>query len=114
MWFMFFKVSIAAIVIAFASWLSGKKPELAGFITALPLVSIMAIAFSYIQHHDPQSTAQYAKSIIIAVPISWLFFAPFFFIDKWNLNFWVAYAVGLGLIVIGYFVHQLLIKYLLG
>ncbi len=46
------KAGIAAFVIVFASWLAGKKPELAGFITALPLVSIMAIAFAYTQHGD--------------------------------------------------------------
>lgn len=110
MGFTIVKIGIAAIVIAFASWLSGKKPELAGFITALPLVSILAIAFSYIQYQDPSTTAQYARSILFAVPISWLFFAPFFFIEKWDLNFWVAYVLGLSLIIVGYFVHQLIMK----
>lgn len=108
------KIGLAACVVAFASWLSGKKPELAGFITALPLVSILAIAFSYIQHQDPATTAQYARSIIFAVPISWLFFAPFFFIEKWDMNFWVAYAIGLGLIVVGYFLHQFILKSMMG
>lgn len=108
------KIFIAALVIAFASWLSGKKPELAGFITALPLVSILAIGFSYIQYQDAATTAQYARSIIFAVPISWLFFAPFFFIEKWDLNFWVSYGVGLGLLIVGYFLHQYLLKHLFG
>lgn len=30
------KATIATFVIVFASWLTAKKPELAGFITALP------------------------------------------------------------------------------
>lgn len=104
------KVTIAAFVIAFVSWLSGKKPEIAGFITALPLVSILAIAFSYTQYQDAATTAQYARSIIFAVPISWVFFLPFFFIEKWGLNFWVSYCVGLTLLVAGYFLHQLIMK----
>jgi len=35
---MFFivKILISALLIAFASWLAGKKPVLAGFIIALP------------------------------------------------------------------------------
>ena len=114
MMFTVIKITIAAIVIAFASWLSGKKPELAGFITALPLVSILAIAFSYIQYQDAATTAQYARSIIFAVPISWLFFAPFFFIEKWDLNFWVSYAAGLLLLVAGYFLHQYIMKSIAG
>ena len=85
---MVLKFAIAGFVVAIASWLSAKRPELAGFITALPLVSIMAIAFSYGQHHDLAVTSKYARSIIIAVPISWLFFLPFFFTEKLNYGFW--------------------------
>ena len=33
------KIVLAAIIIAFASWLSGQNPKLAGFIIALPPVS---------------------------------------------------------------------------
>ena len=46
------KILLAAIIIAFASWLSGQSPKLAGFIVALPLVSLIAIAFSYYEHND--------------------------------------------------------------
>lgn len=114
MLFTVLKVTIAALVIAFASWLSGRKPELAGFITALPLVSILAIAFSYLQYHDTAVTSQYARSILLAVPISWLFFLPFFFIERWGVNFWISYLVGLGLLIAGYFLHQFIMKTLIG
>ncbi|MFV0321163.1 MAG: hypothetical protein ACK5LE_02125 [Alphaproteobacteria bacterium] len=110
MLFMVLKVTIASAVIVFASWLSAQKPILAGFITALPLVSIIAIAFSYIEYHDPAATAQYARSIIFAVPISWLFFLPFFFMDKWNMHFWISYILGLALLALGFFIHQYIMK----
>lgn len=106
------KVGIAVLVIAFASWLSGKKPELAGFITALPLVSILAIAFSFQEHQNLDATTQYARSIIVAVPISWLFFVPFFFPDKWHLGFWPTWALGLALLPLGYFLHQWVMGFL--
>ena len=35
------KLAIAAGVISFSSWLSGKKPELAGFIMALPIATLL-------------------------------------------------------------------------
>ena len=53
------KVLIATSVIVFASWLAGRKPQLAGFITALPIVSMVAIAFSYMDHKDVSITASY-------------------------------------------------------
>jgi len=108
--FTFLKAGVAAFVIVFASWLAGKKPELAGFITALPLVSIIAIAFAYTQHGDVDITARYARSIIFALPISWLFFVPFFFTEKFNLGFWPSWVMGLALLAAGYFLHQWFLK----
>ena len=97
-------------MIAFCSWISGKRPELAGFITALPLVSIIALAFSYIQHNDMGTTTQYARSILLAVPISYVFFIPFFFTKTSGLGFWLTWSIGLGLLICAYFVHQWIMK----
>ena len=72
------KIVLAAIIIAFASWLSGQNPKLAGFIIALPLVSLIAIAFSYYEHNDIEKTILFTKSILVAVPVSYLFFYPSF------------------------------------
>ena len=102
------KVLLAALVIAFASWLSGKKPELSGFIIALPIASIIAIAFSYLEHKNSENSIIFAKSILIGVPISYLFFVPFFFAKNLNMNFWIIYGLGIILLIIGYFVHKYL------
>ena len=103
---MLLKVGIAAIAIGFASWLGGKKPELAGFIIAMPLASILALAFSYWEHHNPAASITFAKSILVGVPVSWLFFLPFFCAEKFGLGFWASYGVGLTLLVFGYLLHQ--------
>ena len=100
------KVLLAALVIAFASWLSGKKPELSGFIIALPIASIIAIAFSYLEHKNTENTVIFAKSILVGIPVSYLFFLPFFFAKNFNMNFWLVYGLGLILLLIGYFVHK--------
>jgi hypothetical protein len=102
------KVLLAALVIAFASWLSGKKPELSGFIIALPIASIIAIAFSYMEHKNTENTVLFAKSILIGVPVSYLFFVPFFFAKNFNMNFWMIYGLGIILLIAGYFVHKYL------
>ena len=102
----FFFVLLAALVIAFASWLSGKKPELSGFIIALPIASIIAIAFSYLEHKNTENTVIFAKSILVGIPVSYLFFLPFFFAKNFNMNFWLIYGLGIILLLIGYFVHK--------
>ena len=55
------KVLISGIIIAFASWLSLKKPILAGFIIALPLMSLISIFFSYMEHKDMEKTIIFSK-----------------------------------------------------
>src|SRR5262249_2138993 len=106
------KITLSACVIAFSSWLAGKKPELAGFITALPLTTLLALAFSFAEFHDPAVSVKYAKSILAGVPLSLLFFVPFLFAEKLQLNFFALYALGLTLLVAGYFAHGYILKLL--
>ena len=104
------KIAISAIVIAFASWLSGKRPDLAGFIIALPLSTLLVLAFSYGEYKDPQKSVDFALSILTAIPVSLLFCVPFRLAKKFPMPFWAMYASGIGLIAIGYFVHAYIMK----
>ena len=65
MWLAIAKIVIAAILISFVSWLSGKKTGLAGFLTALPLTTLLALAFSHIEWGDSKQSVEYAKSVFI-------------------------------------------------
>ena len=42
------KFLFTASVIVFSSWLSQKRPDLAGFIIALPLASLLALALAHL------------------------------------------------------------------
>jgi len=108
--FFFFKILLAAIVIAFASWLSGKRPELSGFIIALPLASLVALIFSYLEHKNPETSITFAKSILIGVPASYLFFLPFFFAKALGMNFWLIYSIGISLLFLGFFAHKYILS----
>jgi len=105
MWFAIGKTVIAAIILSYVSWLSGKKTILAGFLTSLPLMSVIALAFSQAEWGDQKQTVEYAKSIFTAVPLTLSFFVPFLFAEKFNLNFWTCYFTGLVLLVLAYFAH---------
>lgn len=104
--FALIKIFLSATLISFASWLSVKKPILAGFIVALPLTSILAILFSYWHNQDYQQVQVFAKSILIAVPLSLLFFIPFLLPIKWNHSFLLSFISGIGFIFIGYLIHR--------
>ena len=109
MWFLT-KTIISALVIAFASWLAGKRPALAGFIIALPLVSMLAMLFSYWQYKDMVKINQFAESILVAVPLSLIFFIPFL-LNKWlKMNFVSTYILALCCLAAAYFLHQMIFK----
>ncbi|TNE56513.1 MAG: hypothetical protein EP340_11510 [Alphaproteobacteria bacterium] len=100
------KTLLAALIISFASWLAGKRPELAGFIIALPLSTLLALAFSYAEFKDPASSVIFAKSIFVAIPVTMFFFVPFLAADRFAISFPVAYVSGIALLGAGYFLHR--------
>lgn len=106
------KIVVAAILISFVSWLSGKKTALAGFLTAFPLTTLLALAFSQAQWGDAKQSVAYAKSIFVAIPVSLLFFLPFLLAEKLHLSFWTCYLSGLVLLGIGYLIHNYIVKML--
>lgn len=110
MWFII-KTLLAGTIIAFASWLSGRKPVLAGFIVALPLVSMISILLSYLEYKDMTKANQFAMSIVVAVPLSLSFFIPFI-LNRWlKLSFWPTYLMAIGFLALAYFLHSWIFKH---
>lgn len=106
MLFATFKVLVSAGLIAFASWLSGKRPELAGFIVALPLVTLLVLPFSYMEHQNPETSVRFAQSIFAAIPLTLFFFVPFLLAARLQLGFWWLYGAGLLLLIAAWSLHK--------
>lgn len=100
------KLIVSAALISFVSWLSGRKPGLAGLLLALPLVTLLAFPFSYLEHKDLSKAVIFAKSTLVAVPISLVFFLPFVLLSKEKFGFWGLYGTGVVLLLIGVWFHQ--------
>ncbi len=100
------KILVSSLLIAFASWLSGRKPILAGFIIALPLSSLISIVFSYAEYRDMEKLNQYAVSILVAVPLSLLFFVPFV-LNRWlKMGFGMTLVSSVALLGVAYIIHS--------
>ncbi len=107
------KVVLSAAIIVFASWLAGKNPILAGFIIALPLMSVLSIFFSYWQYRDMDKINQFAVSILVAVPLSLTFFIPFV-LNKWlKMGFVLTYGLAIGCLAAAYLLHHFIARNLL-
>ncbi|OGW87132.1 MAG: hypothetical protein A3C35_03050 [Omnitrophica bacterium RIFCSPHIGHO2_02_FULL_46_11] len=108
--FFLIKILISAVLIAFASWLAGRQTILAGFIIALPLISMISIFFVYSEYRDMEKVNQFAVSILTAVPLSLLFFVPFL-LNKWlKMNFGMTYLSAIGCLTLAYFAHHFIFK----
>ena len=104
------KVVFSAVILVSASWLAGKNPVLAGFIIALPLMSMLSILFSYIQYRDMAKINEFAVSILVAVPLSMTFFIPFV-LNKWlKLGFIPTYGFGVAFLTAAFFAHNLILR----
>ena len=99
-------ILISALVIGVCTWLTEKRPDLAGFIVSLPLSTILVLALTQFQYQNSEKTIMLAKSISIAIPATLVFFIPFIIADKLKLSFWAAYGSGLCLLIIGFTAHK--------
>ncbi len=58
-----------------------------------------------------QKVNEYAVSILVAVPLSLLFFAPFV-LNRWlKLNFSVTLILALGLLAVAYLIHAAIVRH---
>lgn len=104
------KILLSSAILVGASWLAGKNSILAGFIIALPLMSMLAILFSYLQFRDMGKINEFAISILVAVPLSLTFFIPFV-LNKWiKMGFTLTYVLAIGCLAVAYFLHSLIFK----
>lgn len=99
-------VALTALIIATASAIAKHNPLLAGFITALPISSILALSAAYLQTGDGEATSRYAVSILVAVPASLLFFVPFLFYPKWKGSLWLYLLAGVLLLNVSHLLHK--------
>ncbi len=97
---------ISSILIGLVTWISKTKPSFAGFVISIPLSSMIALALTNLQSTDSNNSFALAKGIFTAVPATLVFFIPFLIAPKFNIPFWVAYGLGIFLLIIGYFIHK--------
>jgi hypothetical protein len=99
---------VSALIIGVAAWLSRRYPVTAGFLIALPVATMLVLPLAYLQHKDAASAFLMARSILVALPITAVFFIPFLMRDRFS--FWGAYAVGCALLPIGYWAHRAIMR----
>ena len=73
---------------------------------------MVVLPMAYLQHGRLENSFVLAKSILLAVPISVVFFLPFLLGGRLGLSFWPAYLAGCALLPLGFCLHQWLARLL--
>lgn len=94
------KVLVSALVITAATEVAKRYPFWGAVIIAVPLTSILAMSWLYAETRDNALLTQFAKDIFVIVPVSLVFFLPFWLEPKTQLGFILNLMVGLGLLLV--------------
>jgi drug/metabolite transporter (DMT)-like permease len=89
------RVGIAAITVVAVAELSKRYPRHGALLLSLPIISILAILFSWFQHRDLPAITNLSRETLILVPLGLPFFLPLAFATRLGLSFWSAFAAGI-------------------
>jgi len=94
------KLLVSATLIAVASEVAKRLPFWGAVIIALPLTSILAMSWLYLDTRDNALVTRFAKDIFVIVPVSLVFFLPFWLEKKTQFGFMVNMLLGLALLAL--------------
>lgn len=89
------KALISAGIIVAVSEVATRSPRLGGFLLTLPIVSVLAISFTWSRGHDVKAVSLLARETLILVPLGLPFFVPLAFSERLGLSFGSAMFAGL-------------------
>ena len=98
------KILISAILIALISEVSKRSTFFGALLASIPLVSVMAMIWLYIDTNDSLQVVQLSKSIFWLVIPSLVLFITFPFFIRLQLSFYTALSASLIAMVITYFI----------
>ena len=88
------RIVIAAVTIVAVAELSKRYPRYGALLLSLPLMSMLAFAFSWQQHRDLPAVSKMARETLILVPLGLPFFVPLACAAQWGWSFGAAFAAG--------------------
>ncbi len=104
------KVLLSSVIIVAISEISKQSTKIGSILASVPLVSLLAFVWMYIDTKDTAKIAELSQGIFWLVIPSLIFFIVFPFLLKKQLDFWLSMGISLTIMVIGYFVMLFILK----
>ena len=100
------KLLVSALVIALATEVAKRDTFWGALLVALPLTSILAVSWLYVETRDNAQVTRFARDILFLVPVSLLFFLPFLLAGKTGFGFAPNMLLGLMLLAVAVWVAR--------
>lgn len=91
------KILVSVAVLLAAVEIAKRSPFWGALVIALPLSSMLAMVWLYLDTRDMGRVSAFARDIFFLVPPSLLFFLPFVFEPRSHWPFWLNFATGVAL-----------------
>ena len=105
-----FKTIISALLIVIISEVAKASSWVAAFITSLPIMSILALSWLYIDTQNIEKVSELSMGIFWLVIPSLIFFLALPFLLKQNLSFWLSMIIASVLTTSVYAIYYILLK----
>ena len=104
------KILLSSVTLVAISEISKRSTTLGSILASIPLVSLLAFIWMYIDTKDTDKIAELSQGIFWLVIPSLIFFIRFPVLLKKNVDFWISLGISLTIMVLGYFLMLFVLK----
>ena len=105
------KVGISALLIAAISELGKRSSLMAALLASLPLISVMAMVWLFVETRDVQKIIDLANGILWLILPSLALFVALPLLLRKGVDFYLAMAISLAITITCYFLMLRVLKY---
>tara|TARA_Y100000590_G_scaffold438177_1_gene560666 strand:- start:2783 stop:3133 length:351 start_codon:yes stop_codon:yes gene_type:complete len=106
------KIIISSFLIVLISEISKRNSFIGGLLASMPLISILAFIWLYIDTQDSEKVIALAYSIFWLVLPSLALFIMLPFLLKFGINFYISILISIGVTMICYWLMLVLLGYI--
>lgn len=108
--FLIVKIVVSGLIIGLVTEISKKYTITGGLIAAMPLTTLLAIIWLYVETKDLSLIREFSRSVFWGIFPALMFFLPAMFLFKKEANFFVVLTICFLSFGVGAFFHHILVK----
>ncbi|HAN17617.1 MAG: hypothetical protein A2X13_15355 [Bacteroidetes bacterium GWC2_33_15] len=105
------KVLLTSILIVTISEVGKRNSIMAAVYASLPLTTLLAMIWLYLDTNDAQKVSSLSWNVLIAVIPSHIFLIAFPLLIKYGYNFWISLTISIILTALAYTIYVLILKH---